>query len=353
MTDPTSNSTTVFGTSMCDPVAASIPSVDLAAWFHGCPSDRAAVAVELGTACETVGFVQLTGHGLPPDVVDALGAASDAFFALPDDAKMALRPPAPGVNRGYAARRSESLAYSLGQARPPDLFEAFNVGIEVPGGDPTFFPNNIWPDLRGFRDAVEAYLVAVRQLAATVEDVIELALELPDDFFPPRTDRAVNVMRIIRYERAAGEPEPDEGQMRMGAHTDYGIFTLLLADPVPGLQIVGPDGDWVDVTPEPGAIVMNIGDALAVWTNDRWRSTLHRVAPPRPTSDDTALRRSWAFFHDGNIDTVVSCLPSCLAPGEQPRYAPLTIRDHLAAKVISARTSDLPTATQTVRDRPT
>lgn len=345
--------TTVGSASSRATLTAAIPSIDLAEWFDGSPADRAGVAADLGAACETVGFLQLTNHGLPADVVAALRAASDAFFTLPDETKLALRPPAPGVNRGYAARRSESLAYSLGQARPPDLFEAFNVGLEVPGGDPAFFPANIWPDLPGFQIAVDGYLVAVRQLAATVEDVIELALDLPDNFFPPRTDRAVNVMRIIRYERAAGEPDPDEGQMRMGAHTDYGIFTLLLADPVPGLQIVGPDGDWVDVTPEPGAVVMNIGDALAVWTNDRWRSTLHRVTPPRTTGDDAALRRSWAFFHDGNIDTVVSCLPSCLARGEQPRYAPLTIRDHLAAKVLSARTNDVPATTQTVRDRPT
>ncbi len=347
------SATSVLGTPSSSHTPAAIPTVDLGRWFGGSPSDRVAVAAELGAACESVGFLQLVGHGLPDDVVDGLRATSDAFFALPADDKLALRPPAPGVNRGYAARRSESLAYSLGQARPPDLFEAFNVGIEVPGGDPEFFPDNIWPDLAGFRPAVEAYLATVRQLAATIEDVIELALDLPDDFFPSRTDRAVNVMRIIRYERAAGEPPPDEGQMRMGAHTDYGIFTILLADPVPGLQIVAPHGGWVDVTPDPAAVVMNIGDALAVWTNDRWRSTLHRVVPPQATGDDPALRRSWAFFHDGNIDTVVSCLPSCLAPGEQPRYAPLTIRDHLAAKVLSARTNDVPEATQTVSDRPT
>ncbi len=124
------------------------------------------------------------------------------------------------------------------------------------------------------------------------------------------------MIRLVRYERAAGEPAPLPEQMRMGAHTDYGIFTTLLADPIAGLQIVGPDGEWIDVVPEPDAVVINIGDALAMWTNDKWRSTLHRVVPPADT-DGPVLRRSFPFFHDGNADAVIECLPSCLAPGER------------------------------------
>jgi isopenicillin N synthase-like dioxygenase len=135
----------------------------------------------------------------------------------------------------------------------------------------------------------------------------------------------------------------------MGDHTDYGIFTILLADAVPGLQIVGPDGAWHDVTPHDGNIVVNLGDALAIWTNDRWRSTLHRVVPPE--HDGPALRRSFAFFHDGNVDTVIECLPSCTGPDRPARYAPTTIRQHLLDKVLSARTQTLATATQTTGGR--
>ncbi len=257
------------------------------------------------------------------------------------NARSQLRAPTPDVNRGYSAKGSESLAYSLGAARPPDLFEAFNVGMD----------DNIWPDdLPRLRTAVERYLDELRPLVARIESIIESALDLEPGFFAPRTDRSVDVLRLVRYERAAGEPAPLPEQMRMGAHTDYGIFTTLLADPIAGLQIVGPDGEWIDVVPEPDAVVINIGDALAMWTNDKWRSTLHRVVPPADT-DGPVLRRSFPFFHDGNADAVIECLPSCLAPGEQPKYPPVTIGEHIANKVLAGRSLAASTSVQTASDR--
>ena len=206
--------------------------------------------------------------------------------------------------------------------------------------------DNIWPDdLHIVRSAVDRYFDELRPLVKRIESIIELALDLEPGFFAPRTDRSVDVLRLVRYERAASEPPPLPDQMRMGAHTDYGIFTTLLADPVAGLQIVGPDGGWLDVTPEPEALVVNIGDGLAMWTNDRWRSTLHRVVP------DASLRRSFPFFHDGNFDAVIECLPSCLAPGDQPKYPPVTIGEHIANKVLSGRTLATSTSVQTAADR--
>ena len=122
----------------------------------------------------------------------------------------------------------------------------------------------------------------------------------------------------------------------MGAHTDYGIVTVLYGDRVPGLEIVGPDGEWTPVVPEQGLFLINLGDLLAQWTNDRWRSTVHRVVPPE--GDGPARRRSAAFFHDGNYDAWVSCLPTCLAEGEAPRYPAVRAGEHLTAKLLSART---------------
>ena len=99
------------------------------------------------------------------------------------------------------------------------------------------------------------------------------------------------------------------------------------------------------MTPEPDAAVINIGDALAMWTNDRWRSTLHRVVPGE------GLRRSFPFFHDGNFDAVIECLPSCLAPGESPKYPPVTIGEHIANKVSAGRTLATSTSVQTASGR--
>jgi isopenicillin N synthase-like dioxygenase len=328
-----------------------VPTIDIAAWSTGGTAVRDGIAAEVAAACRTVGFLEVAGHGLSSAVMDALQAVSDQLFSLPEADKLALRPARPDINRGYAARGAESLGYSLGHERPADLFEAFNVGVEISDGDPAFFPANIWPAIPHFRAAVGAYLDEVRSLARRIEDIIERALGLPGDFFVTRADRSVDVLRMNRYERHPDDPDPLPGQMRMGGHTDYGMFTILLADPVPGLQILAADDQWHDVTPRPGNVVINLGDAMAIWTNDTWRSTLHRVVPARATDEGPALRRSWAFFHDGNVDMVLECLPPFVTPERPARYTPTTLRDHLAGKVISARARQPSTTTQTLAGR--
>ena len=121
-----------------------------------------------------------------------------------------------------------------------------------------------------------------------------VALGLPDGWFSPYVDRSTTTMRTIRYERRSGEADPLPGQQRMGAHTDYGMVTVLYAEAVAGLQIVAPDGDWIDVIPADDALVINLGDLTAQWTNDQWRSTVHRVVPPsaEPVQRCDAVRRS-------------------------------------------------------------
>jgi isopenicillin N synthase-like dioxygenase len=137
----------------------------------------------------------------------------------------------------------------------------------------------------------------------------------------------------------------------MGAHTDYGIVTVLYADRVPGLQIVGPDGAWHDVMPAEQALLVNLGDLLAQWTNDRWRSTLHRVVPPAHGADGRSSRRSVAFFHDGNYDAMIECLPTCCGPENPPKYPAVRAGDHLMAKLLGPRTFTASDATSTAGDR--
>jgi len=153
-------------------------------------------------------------------------------------------------------------------------------------------------------------------------------------------DHATEMLRLNNYVRATGGADPLPGQQRMGAHTDYGIVTALFGDRVEGLEIVGPDGDWHGVVPEEGAFLVNLGDLLARWTNDRWRSTVHRVVPP-PRGAGPSRRRSAAFFHDGNYDALVECLPTCLEPGEVPKYPPVVAGEHLTAKLLSGRSRSL------------
>ena len=130
-------------------------------------------------------------------------------------------------------------------------------------------------------------------------------------------------------DRPTHYPAVERGKGRLGAsaHTDYGTLTILLADPVVGgLQLEGLDGVWHDVDAVPGSLVVNLGDAMARWTNDRWRSTMHRVQVP------ASRRQSIAFFHNANWDAVIECLPTCLPANEEPKYAPIAAGPHLMQK---------------------
>jgi isopenicillin N synthase-like dioxygenase len=323
-----------------------VPTVDLAPWFDGDPAARGEVARQLDEACRSIGFLQVVGHRVPDAVIDDMRAATDAFFALPPDEKLRVAPPDPAINRGYAASQTEGLAYSIGRHAPPDLFEAFNIGEDaVDESDPFYaaerhrlFAPNIWPDEpAALRPALVAYFAAVREVALALTDVFAPALRLPDGWFRPFVDRSTTTMRVNNYERRATDGPPLAGQQRMGAHTDYGVVPVLYADPVPGLQIIGPDGEWHDVVPDPGALLVNLGDLTAEWTNDRWRSTLHRVVPP-PLDSGPARRRSVAFFLDANWDARIECVPSCTDATNPPRYPPVIAGEHLTAKLIGPRT---------------
>jgi isopenicillin N synthase-like dioxygenase len=340
-------------------VPRTVPVIDIAAWRSSDPEAKAAVVAAVGDACATYGFFQITGHGLPHDLVDAMLAVNDELFALPIEQKQTLHSP-PEVNRGYSGLGAESLAYSLGVDAPPDLFEAFNIGRDVVDEDDPavaaergrFLGPNVWPtEAESIRARLTAYFDAVADLASTLTRIFAAALDMPEEFFVERCQHPTEVLRIIRYERQPGSPDPVEGQQRVGAHTDYGIVTVLYADPVAGLQIVGPDGDWWPVMPAEDGFVVNIGDLLAQWTNDRWRSTIHRVTPPPVGTEGPALRRSAAFFLDGDYDTLVECLPSCCSTEEPARYPPVRAGEHLLQKLGGSRGGQRPDTVDTVKER--
>ena len=161
------------------------------------------------------------------------------------------------------------------------------------------FAPNIWPDdLPELRPALVAYFAEARRVVLELTDVFGSRLGLPDGWFRPFVSRSTTTMRTINYEHRPGAPDPLPGQQRMGVHTDYGVVTVLWADGAPGLEILDVSGRWHGVQPEPGALLVNIGDLTAQWTNDRWRSTLHPVAPP--ANPGPVKRRSTAFFFDAD-----------------------------------------------------
>ncbi len=331
-----------------------VPAIDISPYVlagTGAPvdpdADRARVARQVARAGSTVGFMQILGHGIPDEIADGLGAAIDDFFGQSLETKKTYVSP-PEINRGYTAPKSEQLSLSLGvesATRMNDFFEAFNIGAtaaDYPHADPAVlagndYAANIWPaGLDGFEERTRTWFAHAGGVARVLTRIFADALDLPADFFARATDHSLDVLRMNNYALPPGEIVLDGELIGMGEHTDYGIVTVLWADQVRGLQVLGADGSWNDVSPLPGALLVNLGDLTARWTNERWRSTLHRVKPP--IVDGTIQRRrSAAFFHDGNIDAVVATLPGCVDAEHPALYAPVTVGEHIQAKLNGSR----------------
>jgi isopenicillin N synthase-like dioxygenase len=320
-----------------------IHEIDLAPFRSGDDADRASLAGAFDRAGRESGFILLTGHGVDDAVIDDAFDAWQRFFDLPlEEKRRAVAPPESDGMIGYTAYGAQALAYTAGGESPPDLMEAFSIGRE----DTTdaffddfrdWFPPNVWPDAPpSLRAAVGALENSLHGVADVVLRAMALALDLPEEWLVARADHAVVTTRCNHYLRGPGyEPLPD--QPGLGGHTDYGMVTLLVADPVPGLQVLR-GGSWHDVVPPRGSIVCNLGDMLAMWTNDRWVSTMHRVLPPAP-GDGVARRRSIARFLDGDPSVTLSAIPSCVPDGGTPRYPPVQAGEWLMAKIIGGQTA--------------
>lgn len=322
---------------------AYVPLIDISALRAG--GGAKDVATRIGAACERSGFFLVTGHGVDEALVAATYAAAREFFDLPMAEKLDVARRKAEISRGYNRLADQSLSYSRGVAAPPDLQESINFGPPAVPDQPYFcdghaavhFAPNLYPARpAGIEALVRRYYAAMEGLAATLMQGFALALNLPPDHFAGSIDRHVSSLRFVHYPEQVEAPVP--GQLRAGAHTDYGSLTILRIEDAPGgLEVQDPSGRFVAAPVVPGSFVVNIGDLMAQWTNDRWVSTMHRVVnPPR----DAALgsrRISLVFFHQPNHDAEIACLPSCLAPGAAPKYAPTTSGAHWRTKNQAAR----------------
>ncbi len=327
-----------------------VPVVDIAPFLGGRPAGKRAVARQIGQACTDIGFFTIVGHGVPGALVTETLEVTKAFFDLPLEEKLRVRQPRPEQSRGYIGQGGENLSYSRGDPSTADLKEVFAIGrVEVPDTEyfrgpaayPSFAPN-VWPERPSrFREVWTAYYLAVEQVALRVMDMLAMALGLPEDHFRPSIDRHVSPLRANHYPEQAMPPRP--GQLRAGAHTDYGALTVLLPENVPGgLQVLNRLDEWVDVEPPPGAFVCNLGDLMQRWTNDRWRSTMHRVVNPARDHAAGNRRVSLAFFHQPNYDAVIECLPTCTGPGNPPRYPPVSASEHRLRKYLAGLAAEPP-----------
>jgi isopenicillin N synthase-like dioxygenase len=270
-------------------------------------SEKQALARRVDEVCRHTGFLAVVGHGVSEETISRAWNAARTFFDLPIEKKIEAKMPYVGYPYGYSPLQAEALAKSLGEETPPDLKESFSIGplqhAPHTGNEPDAafrFAENVWPkEPEHFREAWSAYYRALSELAARIMRVFALALELPEGFFDGMIDDPISAMRALNYPHQSVAPKP--GQLRAGAHSDYGSLTILLAEAAPGgLEIFTPEEKWQAVPVVPGAFVVNIGDLMARWTNNRWVSTLHRVVNPPPDQRGSTRRQSIAFFHQPN-----------------------------------------------------
>lgn len=300
------------------------------------------VGAQLDEAYQEVGFCQIINHDLDPDTETDAWAAAREFFGLPDSDKTAITIP-DGQAYGYGPFQSERLAASLGVTTPPDLKETFSMGpLSVPSSIANdesaafVFSPNYWPEAAShIRTAFEAHYLQLGALAERIMSALALSLDLDANYFAPFIDRHTAALRALHYPELNNTP--GDGQLRAGAHADYGTLTLLRQDDAPGgLEVLGLDQSWHPVASVPGAYVVNIGDALARWSNNRWQSTIHRVAVPNAEAG-TNERFSMAYFHNANWDAVIEALPNCVSTGAEPTYGPITAGEHLMNKFRSTQ----------------
>ncbi|MGH1503785.1 MAG: isopenicillin N synthase family dioxygenase [Acidimicrobiales bacterium] len=325
------------------PTTTDVAVIDIGPFLGGTPAGRAEVAAQVAHACEHIGFFQITGHGIEPAQTQAVYDLAKAFFDQPDDTKAEVAQPAPDQVRGWSGVGKEGLSYSLDEEAPGDLKEKMDMGpVGVDRDDPYFGPElagphfapNLWPStLPEMQPTWERHFDDMADLSATLMEIFAVALDLPPTFFADKIDRHISMFRALNYPDQPDEPLP--GQLRAGAHSDYGSLTIVQQEDRPGgLQVLGHDGDWHDVAAVEGAFVVNIGDLMAEWTNDRWVSTMHRVINPGRDVAHDSRRISLVFFHQPNYDAVIECLPTVLGDGEAPKYEPITSGDHLTSKFV-------------------
>lgn len=287
-----------------------VPVIDISPLRTTGEEGKRGVARALAAACEETGFFSVVGHGVDEDLIARTRQAAADFFALPTDRKCRILRDASRTGRGYYPPADRALAKTLGEDTPPDLQEAWVMTPENLPDHPYyrgevaayFFGPNRWPnELPTFRDTSLRYFEAMSRLGQRVMSGLALTLDLDEGYFVDKFDKPTNQLRFIHYPPQETSPAP--GQLRAGAHTDYGAVTLLRGDDVPGtLQVRLPRGGWTEVRPPPGAFVCNLGDAMARWTG--WASTLHRVGnPPQGTAPQGRI--SLVFFHQPNYDTIL------------------------------------------------
>ena len=306
---------------------ASIPVIDIGGLYSNDPAAKKAVAARIGAACDDIGFFYATNHNVPVETIDKAVAMADRFFRLPEAERLKVK--ADKNNRGY--REVGDVVHRNGK---PSARDNFDIGFpvtaddpEVRAGTPLYAPN-IWPDMPGFREAVESYYGETFKLGMKILEGFALYLDKPEDFFTRHFSKPVADMVINHYLGAAGLHISDQAS---GPHTDHGIVTILWQDSLGGLEVMGKDGNWISATPLRGSYVINIGELMKRWTNGRFKATVHRVVHLQDKS-----RYSMPLFCNPDFRTVVD--PRDLGVSDaEAQYPPIQSGEFLLSRFKATR----------------
>jgi isopenicillin N synthase-like dioxygenase len=306
-------------------IGGEIPLIDVADFLAGKPGAAEKAAAELRYAFENVGFYYLAGHGVPQALIDAQYAEAARFHAQPIGEKLKVK-----VNEhtiGYMPIADKAPPNAAAQGKKPSQNEAFFLRRERDANDPDviagrrFHVQNQWPaNLPGFREQTLKYMSTMEALCQRLVRLYALALDLPADHFDACFAKPHMILRQSRYPLIDGS---DDTIASLVPHTDSGFMTLLPPNKVQGLSIQLPDGRWMDAPGVEGAFVVNGGDILHRWSNERFLSTPHRVRNVSGT-----LRYAIPFFCDPDHDTVIECLPSCESAETPAKYPPIKFGDY-------------------------
>jgi isopenicillin N synthase-like dioxygenase len=322
-----------------------VPVIDLSPIRGHDPAAIATLGAQVDAACREIGFLVVRGHAVDPALIGEVRRLGFAFFDLPEEEKLAMRPPPGTFLRGYTPPETNTLSRSRGVETPPDFRSLLSMGRpELTGAEYPQYPEarpfyrpNFWPARPpGLRAVYEAYFREMERLASEIMAAFAAALSLPLNFFADKINNHFAAFHALHYGAQTQAPKP--GQLRAGAHSDFGSLTILMppAEGGTGLEVQSPDGHFLPVDPPPGAYVVNIGDLMQQWTNGRWVSTVHRVVNPAGEGWRTR-RMSLGFFCHPNYDAVVEALPNTVAPGETARYPPVLAGVYMNQRISAVR----------------
>lgn len=302
------------------------PVVDLDPWFRG---ERDVTRDAFDRACTEIGFFYLTNAGLDERLLASAREAARAFFALPLETKLELHFEKARKQRGYIPLRAES-SDPEGKGDDKEALDfTFSIAPEGVSDAVAYrmYGENLWPaSLPGFRETIDAYFAEMIRIGRVLFEVLAASLDLPTDYFRDKIDRPIAQLRLLHYPPLEGPV--DARYLGIGAHCDYECFTLLDPGEVSGLEIQPRGKDWIEVPVVPNAFVVNLGEMLARWTNDRYLATPHRVV-----NRSGRERYTIPFFFATNYDAVIEPLRTCVMSEHPAKYPPVLAGEYLARRL--------------------